>query len=301
MIVTSLEGVTMAKGHVCGADYLIVPDPGGQRRIAAADVASVCDRATGVGASGLLRLRRDDGWIVDTYDAHGATRPAGPHELLMAAHYLRVMGLADDAVDGAIEIAVPGNPEPFVVAHDSQGYTVAAGDGSIPGGMGALTQGYDVAVTAHGLEGMRGGLRVSLAGEHIVVALSDDADLAAVNLTQPVLVDPPQPGDVTVTFVVPQGEDSVEDFDGQVRTRSVMALRTVQLGVGNAAPAGPAAAAAALALQAWAEGGGPSLYRAVTSQGDVHVRLAGSTFEVTAQADIVAEVTFTGIAGEGRG
>src|SRR5690606_15753273 len=47
-----------AKGHGTGNDFVIIPDPDGEREISPRLVAALCDRRYGVGGDGLLRVVR---------------------------------------------------------------------------------------------------------------------------------------------------------------------------------------------------------------------------------------------------
>ena len=50
-----------AKGHGTGNDFLILPDPEDAAALSPAFVASLCDRRTGLGADGILRVVRASG------------------------------------------------------------------------------------------------------------------------------------------------------------------------------------------------------------------------------------------------
>ena len=45
-----------AKGHGTGNDFIVLPDAGGQLTLTAGLVRALCDRRTGIGADGVLRV-----------------------------------------------------------------------------------------------------------------------------------------------------------------------------------------------------------------------------------------------------
>ncbi|WP_338063906.1 hypothetical protein [Actinomyces ruminis] len=55
-IAPGLVGRTLIKGHAAGSDLLLLVDPEREAAFTAADVAAVCDRHTGLGAAGLVRV-----------------------------------------------------------------------------------------------------------------------------------------------------------------------------------------------------------------------------------------------------
>src|SRR5712671_3702417 len=44
------------KGHGTENDFVLIPDPGGEFTLSAADVAAICNRRAGLGADGILRV-----------------------------------------------------------------------------------------------------------------------------------------------------------------------------------------------------------------------------------------------------
>ena len=48
-----------AKGHGTGNDFLILPDPDDALTLSPEFVAALCDRRTGLGADGVLRVVRE--------------------------------------------------------------------------------------------------------------------------------------------------------------------------------------------------------------------------------------------------
>jgi len=94
MIIPTLEGLTLSKGHAGGSDAVIVPDFGGRREISRDDAAQICDRRAGIGADALMRVvQAGDDWRIDAWDSHGDDLTDLGSLVRLAAHYLHVSGL----------------------------------------------------------------------------------------------------------------------------------------------------------------------------------------------------------------
>ena len=73
---------TFVKGHATGNDFIIIDDPHGMQELTAEVVAELCDRHTGIGADGVLRVVRagqvpghdfDPGlWFMDYRNSDGS-------------------------------------------------------------------------------------------------------------------------------------------------------------------------------------------------------------------------------------
>ena len=293
MIIPSLEGLTLTKGNVGGSDAIIFPDLNGSREVRPEQIAMICDRRLGIGADCLMRIVRTEteaGWRIDAWNSAG--RPlvhAGPFARL-AAHYLRVSGLIE-LFDGE-SVAFDGPEGPLYVTrtglHYSTGYELA-----LPVSEESVSRGYDVAVSLDGVKGVRGGLMVRSSDFGVVVALEKDEEMSAV--TGQAQYDPNVPG-ARLTVVVPQGDAMFTDFDGVERPFSAFAARV--FGEGPAVEQG--ARDAAVALHAWAGETATGIYRADVAGTGLEIRFAGGEIEMTGPAEIVAEFSLTGIAGEGR-
>ena len=55
---TGLRGRELIKGHATLNDFLMLVDPGCEVAISGADIAAVCDRHSGIGADGFVRVVR---------------------------------------------------------------------------------------------------------------------------------------------------------------------------------------------------------------------------------------------------
>ncbi|MEY4972924.1 MAG: hypothetical protein RL399_881, partial [Actinomycetota bacterium] len=60
-------------GHGTHNDFLILFDPDDQLTISAEQVAAMCNRSTGIGADGMIRIIKNDGkWFMDYRNADGS-------------------------------------------------------------------------------------------------------------------------------------------------------------------------------------------------------------------------------------
>lgn len=148
--------VDFIKGHGTGNDFVILPDPHGQVELSAELVARICDRRSGIGADGVLRVVRCSAepaaaahvdaaeWFMDYRNADGSIAEMCGNGARVFAQFLISEGWADSGfvfasragthqatreADGDITVevgvAVPGpvGPDPIVRVgpHEWQG------------------------------------------------------------------------------------------------------------------------------------------------------------------------------------
>ncbi|WKD57509.1 Diaminopimelate epimerase [Corynebacterium capitovis DSM 44611] len=90
------QAVPFLKGHGTENDFVVIPDPSDEVDLDAATVAALCDRRTGIGADGLLRIvRRDGRWCMDYRNADGSVAEMCGNGIRVFAHVLRAEGLED--------------------------------------------------------------------------------------------------------------------------------------------------------------------------------------------------------------
>ncbi|UNX55953.1 diaminopimelate epimerase [Georgenia sp. TF02-10] len=319
----ALAGRGLTTGHGTENDFLLVPDPDGELDLTAAEVAAACDRHAGVGADGLIRVVRTAAltgadqaasapadpaapapvdpagaapapadapapaavagaeWFMDYRNADGSVAEMCGNGIRVFVHYLREQGLVDLPPGASIAVGTRGGIRQ--VAFDGERYTVAMGRWAMPGGLAAVQAGYDVIVQVPGLPGPRAGLRVTLPNPHTVVALPDEAALAAADLTGAVAYDPVPPAGTNLELVVPLGDDDAGL--GTVR------MRVLERGVGETRSCGTGTCAAALAVRAWGGPGAPDTWRVLVPGGEVLVHVDGDQVTLTGPAVLTADVT----------
>ncbi|MDW8478376.1 diaminopimelate epimerase [Streptomyces scabiei] len=270
-----------AKGHGAGNDFIVLPDPDGCLELSAADVVSLCDRRTGIGADGVLRAVRsaadseaaamasDTEWFMDYRNADGTPGQMCGNGIRVLARYLVDAGHSQP---GTLTLATRSGLRTVHVAHRTADYdgpvTVDMGRPRLPG-----PPGITVSADARSWPA----LHVDMGNPH-AVAFVDDLRHPG-DLTAPPYVTPPDayPHGVTVEFVVRRGP-----YD--------LALRVHERGVGETRACGTGACAAVAAtLHAGAPAG---LYTVGMPGGQLRVdALADGSMQLTGPAAIVASGT----------
>jgi diaminopimelate epimerase len=121
-------------------------------------------------------------------------------------------------------------------------------------------------VRARDLPVARPGQGINVGNPHIVVAVADDAELDAIDLAYPPLLEPRPEHGANVEFVVPL-DPMVVDGVGAIR------MRVHERGVGETLSCGSGVAAAALAVRHWAGATAPNQWRVDVPGGTLGVRM----------------------------
>ena len=275
-----------AKGHGTGNDFLILPDPDGAMGVPPDLVARLCDRRTGLGADGILRVVRvhtaGDAvpggaagpagaaeWFMDYRNADGSVAEMCGNGIRVFARYLLDHGLAEGP-----ELAVATRAGLRLVRAEPGGeYTVDMG-APVVGGHAAAEIG----------SGRYDGLAVSLGNPHLACVV--DRPVAEFDLTAAPAVDHELfPDGVNVEVVRILGERHLE-----MRVHERGSGETMSCGTGAVA----AAVAAATAAEAAAAGSNGQLrlagvWTVEVPGGTLTVTLTPTTSLLTGPAVIVAE------------
>ena len=221
-----------AKGHGTGNDFIIVPDLDDQLEFGAELVRRLCDRRTGLGGDGVLRVVRtaaDGGhaaaapWFMDYRNADGGAAEMCGNGIRVFARYLTGTGLVDAA---AFPVATRTGPVLALVGQDSITVEMPNPVFGPPSRARHHRSGRDFP-----------GVSVTVGNPHLVCAVHDVADL---DLTVPPGVDPTLfPDGANVEFVAPAEPLDHADLDGHVR------IRVYERGVGETLSCGSGACAAA--------------------------------------------------------
>ncbi|MFZ3451777.1 diaminopimelate epimerase [Arthrobacter sp. 7Tela_A1] len=274
----ALTGLSFAKGHGTGNDFVLVADPNGLSEFAPADVAALCDRHSGIGADGFIRAVRsehlpegqallqtnpDAEWFMDYRNGDGSVSEMCGNGVRVFVHFLLEEGLAALAPGEALAIGTRGGLK--TVTRTPDGYAVDMGPWEFIFPDHAAAKGMDTVVNAEGLEVPRPGLSVSMGNPHTVVALAELSELAATDLTRAPSVEPVPDNGTNVEFVVP-AEPLVLDGVGQ------LTMRVHERGVGETRSCGTGACAAAVATRFWAGTGAPDAWSVAVPGGVLGIR-----------------------------
>jgi len=224
-------GIAFVKGHGTRNDFVLLPDPDGALDLTPELVAAMCDRRSGVGADGVLRVVRSKAepdaasmadqaeWFMDYRNADGSLSETCGNGLRVFARYLVDSGLA---APGGLPIATRAG----VVRVD----VGLAGDITVDMG---VPQVFDPSFAT--LAGVKHeGLRVSMGNPHLVCVT--ETPVETLDLSAPPEVDDAVfPTGVNVEFV-----NLLDDAHA--------VLRVHERGVGETESCGSGACAVAAAL-----------------------------------------------------
>ena len=275
-----------AKGHGTGNDFVVLPDPGGRLDLTPRLVAALCDRHSGLGADGVLRVVRaaaagpdlpaaalsavpgagPAGWFMDYRNADGSMAEMCGNGIRVFARYLLDHGLAAGPV---ISVLTRAGLRPVRLAGGGE-LTVDMGPAAVLGGGKAVIGGRPCA-----------GLAISVGNPHLACVV--DEPLAGFDLSAPPQLDEAQfPGGANVELVRVTGPRQAE-------------MRVHERGSGITLSCGTGAVAAAVAASAaagqWPPGpGGPGEpWLVAVPGGRLAVTPGAAASLLTGPAVIVAE------------
>jgi diaminopimelate epimerase len=230
------EGVTLRalKGHGTGNDFVVLPDLDGALDLSPALVRALCDRHTGIGADGVLRVVRSEHapesvamagiapFFMDYRNADGSLAQMCGNGIRVMVRYLVSAGLVSK--DAAV--ATRGG---IVRAQTCD-------DGSVLVAMGAAQiQAERAVVTAVNEKAGHSALCLDVPNPHAVVILDQLEDLRALDLSVAPLVEPSRPDGQNVEFVVRTGPRALQ-------------MRVHERGVGETQSCGTGICAAVVAV-----------------------------------------------------
>lgn len=280
------------KGQGTGNDFVLYSDPDGRQPLTPQQIAAICDRHFGIGADGVIRavrsthlpegaeaLAEDDGaeWFMDYYNADGSVAEMCGNGIRVYVRYLLASGLAQLADGDTLAIGTRSGVRD--VQRNLSGFQVDLGRWSLDGG--------EPLVRAKELPVARPGLGIDMGNPHVVVAVADESELEAADLSYIPHIEPEPEDGANVEFVVPQ-EPLVRDGVGRIR------MRVHERGSGETLSCGTGAAAAALAVRHWAGSGAPDQWRVEVPGGTVGVRVFPTEDGEHVALSGPAELVYTG-------
>ena len=310
---TGLRGRELIKGHATLNDFLMLVDPSCEVAISGADIAAVCDRHSGIGADGFVRVVRTTAlpgagafaasvpeaeWFMDYYNADGSVAEMCGNATRLFAHVLDSEGLRPIADGESVTIGTRGGARTVTRLGDL--WTVDMGPARLTRPEEADDEGWDTTVMVPGLAGPRAALSVEMPNPHTVVALGEEDELEAAvfaGLTDsaaPVVYDPLPEVGTNLELVVPLGEEVDPDTQAPV---GIARMRVLERGVGETLSCGTGCCAAAVALHTWTGPGAPEDYRLLVPGGEIGVHVGAnplaedSTVLLTGPATVTGRVT----------
>ena len=286
--------IAFTKGHGTGNDFVLFSDPDGAITLDAQDRAFLADRHFGIGGDGVIRAVRSANlpegaavlaeepaaeWFMDYHNADGSPAEMCGNGVRVYVAYLLAQGLVELPLGDTLAIGTRAGVRD--VTRVADGFEVD---------LGAFVLAGDAMVSARRLQIDRPGLAVGVGNPHVVVALADDGELDALDLSEAPVVTPTPPSGANVEFVVP-AEPLVSGGVGRIR------MRVHERGSGETLSCGTGAAAAALATRSWAGEAAPDVWRVQVPGGDLGVRVAdaedGPHVFLSGPAELVYEGTIT--------
>ncbi len=260
-----------AKGHGTGNDFVILPDPDGELELSVELVAALCDRHTGIGADGVLRVVRSAAsgepaiagqgaeWFMDYRNSDGSLAEMCGNGIRVFARYLLEQGLAAGA-----EVAVATRAgERVVTALPDGEFTVDMGPARVLGPGAVEVGGRRLA-----------GLAITVGNPHLACLVSKS--VTEFDLTAPRLLEPDTPANVELVR-------TTGDHEVEMRVHERGSGLTLSCGTGAVA----AAVAAAVATGEWPDGAGPG-WRVHVPGGRLGVIPSTTASLLTGPAEIVA-------------
>ena len=220
------------KGHGTQNDFVVLPDLDGALHLTPSLIRAICDRQSGIGADGILRVVRSENdreakemaleapFFMDYRNADGSTAEMCGNGIRVFMRYLQHAGL----VESSAAVATRGGIR-RVVAESDGDFTVEMGH--------PLVLADRPVVTAAPLD-PRPGTAIQMPNPHVVVPVSSRDELDAVQLLRPPHVDPPGPAGQNVEFLVTAGPRH-------------LVMRVHERGVGETRSCGTGLCAAAVA------------------------------------------------------
>ncbi len=241
------DGLAFTKGHGTENDFVLVPDLDGALGLSAPRARALADRRAGIGGDGVIRVVptesvdepgvRDQAalapWFMDYRNADGSVSEMCGNGTRVFAAYLRREGL-----ETAGEFAIATRSGTKRVRLDGDGFAVDLGPWRLGDPTTAERDGFDALVHLDGGDPYSA-LSIDLGNPHTVLALPEDVDLDAVDLTRAPMVNPVPEHGTNIEVVRPLGPGHIS-------------MRVHERGVGETRSCGSGACAAAIATSFWA-------------------------------------------------
>ena len=252
-------------GHGTENDFVLVFDPSDEHSITTAQTAVICNRETGIGADGLIRMiKRDGKWFMDYRNADGSLAEMCGNGIRVMARYLVERGHQPEGIfaintrDGIKHLRVPLIEDISV----NMGQVTDESESITAGTNGHIWNGYNI----------------SVGNPHAVVFVDDMSEIG--ELKEPPVVRPRDsyPEGVNVEFAKITEDNSIQ-------------MRVFERGSGETRSCGTGTCAVALAATIHTKGKLPATWIINPPGGRLEVSIDGhSNATLTGPAVLIRDV-----------
>jgi diaminopimelate epimerase len=213
--------VTATYGHGTHNDFVLIFDPEDKIELSSKQIQRICDRNTGVGSDGLIKiLRQDGGWFMDHYNSDGSEAEMCGNGIRVMARYLTDKG---HQPSGIYSINTRAGRK-FLSVPETDDISVNMGKVSlIPGGI-------KVIVNSNEYEGFN----IDVGNPHAVVFVTDLEKIGDLRTAPKVIPEQTYPDGVNIEFINFESADEIK-------------MRVFERGVGETQSCGTGTCAVALA------------------------------------------------------
>ena len=262
------EKVMATYGHGTENDFVLIFDPDDKIALSASQISAICNRTSGIGSDGLIRITKKDGrWFMDYRNADGSLAEMCGNGIRVMARYLVDRGFQTEgifAIDtraGLKHLRVP-----------------SIGDITVNMGQVSQEEG-EITVSTNGLQWT--GYNIDMGNPHAVVFVVSMDDVGDLKMAPQVVPKDAYPEGVNVEFVVPgEGHE--------------LKMRVFERGVGETRSCGTGTCAVALAASVRAGAKLPSTWVIFPPGGRLEVEIdAHSNATLTGPAVLLSEHDIT--------
>lgn len=219
-----MSSITGTYGHGTENDFVIIFDPEDELEVTKEACSAICNRDSGIGADGVIRiLKRDGKWFMDYRNSDGSVAEMCGNGIRLMARYLVDRGHQDS---GIFAIQTRAGTK-FVSVPDSGDITVNMGQVALESG--------EIIASSNGKSWS--GYNVNVGNPHAVVFVDDLSEVGDLKIEPSVSPASAYPEGVNVEFV-------------KVLENGELAMRVHERGVGETRSCGTGTCAVALAATA---------------------------------------------------
>jgi len=251
-------------GHGTENDFVILFDPESQYVITPSQIDAICNRSSGIGADGFIRITKPDGkWFMDYSNSDGSIAEMCGNGIRVMARYLVARGHLPEGIFAInTRAGIKHLRVPF--------------EGDISVNMGQVTDEMEeIEVTQNGKTWE--GLNISVGNPHAVVFLENLEEVGSLETTPVVSPQSSYPEGVNVEFV-------------QILTNNEARMRVHERGSGETRSCGTGTCAVALAATLHTRGKLPSRWTIYPPGGRLIVDIDGhSNATLIGPAELIAD------------